>query len=371
MKKVNLFYLLTLIVAFVSCSSGDDSPKTQLSVNVYDLALSSEMHSSNNALTITSNDKWEIVSHVDWLDFSSRRGNAGTANITVSAKSANDSSQDRIGEFDVVSNDKVETIEVRQMTGLVGDCEVVPMNLVVLTDGVAFDFKFGKKVSYYYYGYIEKVVAGSMTDDEIAEHSQENFKRYTPEEDHLGSIDGLYSSTEYYVVAFGYDSKGNRGDMTKILVTTKPIITNRARVTISNVTYNSTEWNWNTTISPYAKKYYMLALSGLYAWYYGEFMCDAEIAWGIKDGIKDGSLTPILNSGSWRLGRETGDEELYIAAWAVGDNEEFSGQLDTFYGSLSDNAVKSKSVAYKKTTTRMSSKKSVREYLKNSIVKKK
>ena len=71
MKKLNFFYLLTLLLVFASCSSSDDDKsETQLSVSVNDLVLEAEKGSySPVPLVITSSDDWSIVSHVDWWIF--------------------------------------------------------------------------------------------------------------------------------------------------------------------------------------------------------------------------------------------------------------------------------------------------------------
>ncbi len=368
MKKLNFFYLLTILLVFASCSSDDDKSETQLSVSVNDLILEAAAGSYTPVpLTITSSDDWKIVSHVDWLDFSSRSGAAGTVSVTVRAKSVNDSSQDRIGEFDVIAGDKVKTVEVRQLPALVEGCEVRPTNIVIMTDGVAFDFNFGKKVSYYYYGYIDAVVAGSMTDDEIADYAQEEFYRYTPEEADLGYLYGLDPNSEYYLVTFGYDNKGNRGDMSKTMIKTKPIITNRPRVTISNVTYSSTEWNWNTTMSAYTSKYYMGAYSGYYA-EITSLMPEVCLAWYMKNEIEGGEHTPILQSDSWELSRESGDYYLYICAWAVGENNELAYELDTYYGSLVDESPLLTRAASEEPKVGVISKERVYEYMKDFVI---
>ena len=246
------------------------------------------------------------------------------------------------------------------------DCEVVPTNFVTLTDGVAFDFNFGKNVSYYYYGYIEKDLMGSVTDDEIAETAQEIFTRYTPEDGMLGYVSGLDANKEYYIVSLGYDSKDNRGEIIKTLIKTKANVTNRPCVTISDVTYSSTEWNWETTISSNTKKYYMSALSGDYASVLSE-MPNVWLAWYMKDGIDNGEYTPVLSSDSWWMSRESTDNYVYIYAWAVGGDDEFSGELDTFFGSLVEETILSSRSANKNREVGVVSKDSIREYMKNVV----
>ena len=246
------------------------------------------------------------------------------------------------------------------------DYEVVPTNFVTLTDGVAFDFNFGKKVSYYYYGYLEKDLIGRFTDEEIVEIALENFTRYTTEDEQLAYLTGLDAGAEYYIVSFGCDSKGNRGEVIKTLVKTKADVANRPRVNISDVTYSSSEWNWETTISSNTKKYYMSGLSGDLALVLSEmpYVC---LAWYMKDEIDNGEYSPILYSSSWWMSREATDDYIYIYAWAVGEDDEFAGQLDIFFGSLVEETPLSCSVAMKKPEVGVVSKESIREYMKNSV----
>ena len=324
-------YLFT-ITGLISCWGDDERKSTSLEVNVYDIILGAERNSSST-ITITSNANWEIKNAPSWISFSSTRGGAGSATIEILASSKNNTAEERVGTFNILAGDKRVSIEVIQRAALTAYCEVNPVNIVTLTDGIAFDFEFGKEVSYYYYGFMEKSLIGSMTDDEIAEYSQENFVRYTPYEDHLGVIDGLYPNTEYYIIAFGYDSEGYRGTMNKILMKTKAQKTNRPRISISDVSYTYNEWNWNTYMSAYTTKYYMMASSGITAYIYGELYADVEIAWLMKQEIDNETLDPILNNGSWTMDKDAEDADLYIAAWAVGGND-YSGEMDIFYGSI-------------------------------------
>lgn len=350
MKKLNLFYLLTLLLVFASCSNSDDSKsETKLTVSVNDLILEAvEGSYSPVPLVITASDDWQIVSYVDWLDFSSKSGGAGSVQVAVRAKKANDSSEERVGEFDVKCGDKVKTITVRQLPGLADGCVVYPTDFVILTNSVAFDFDFGKKVSYYYYGYIQKDAIGSMTDDEIAEFAQSSFRRYTPEDNKLGYLGGLNANTEYYLVTFAYDSRGYRGEMIKTLIRTQPTVIDRPSVKISDVTYNSSAWYWTTTMSPYTKKYYQDQYSGeaaLLQMYeiiddYVYELPDAVRAWKMKKAISAGILKPILNSSyEWSCPRVYYEVDFLVYTWAVGDNDEFAYELDSFWGGISEDAV--------------------------------
>lgn len=336
MKKLNFFYLLTLLLVFASCSSSSDDDsrnEVSLSVSVNNLLLEAAEGSYTEQFSIISSVDWKIVSYADWLDFTATEGIAGSVTIRVRAKSTNDSSEERIGEFDVKAGDKVKTVTVRQLSALAEGCVARPTNLVILTDGIAFDFNFGRNVSYYYYGFMDKASIGSMTDDEIAEICQETFWRYTPEEEAIGYLSGLTPNTEYYLITFAYDKKGKRGELIKTLVKTRPIVNSRPRVWITDISYDATKWSWTTTMSAYTSKYYMSYYTGENAYYASEIPT-VWIAWYMKNHIDNGDYAPILQSGNWSADRVENDGAIYVYAWAVGENNTFAYQLDTLYESF-------------------------------------
>ena len=368
-NKKTLLMMLAFVFAFcfTSCKDDSDEEKTSLTVNVYDLVLGS-VEGATSTFTLVCNNSWTITGMPEWLDLSSTKGGAGTTPIVVTAKSTNNSAEDRTAIINVVSGSVTVDIEVTQRADLVGDCEVIPTEIMVMNESVAFDFEYGKKVSYYYYGYIESKSAGSMTDEDIEEFAQENFKRYTPDEDLLGVIDDLDYGTSYEIICFGYDSKGNRGEMSRVRVTTKSDITNRPRVDIYDISYSDNYWYWETLISPYARRYYQIFADGYYAYLYA-MLCDAEIAWSMKEYIDSGDYKPIVNSGSWTADRSTGANDIYIAAWAVGAEENFSGVLDIFAGSISENSV-TRTVAEKTSEKiKVSSKSMLRELIGNCAIR--
>ena len=133
-------------------------------------------------------------------------------------------------------------------------------------------------------------------------------------------------------------AQGERGPITKVPVTTKAYTTNRARVSYgSTVSYTSSQWSWTTTIGPYASRYYMISLSGIYAYVLYNY-ADALVASLIKDEVDAGKIQPIIQSGSWSRGRESGDSYFYSAAWAKDANNEWTWALDEKYRSLSSSA---------------------------------
>lgn len=290
---------------------------------------------ADQSLNITCNSSWNISSIPFWVDASSMKGN-GNSTIKLTTNTRNNTSKAVTGDLVITSHDASVTVTLTQKGLLTSSCEVTPTDIFLLNDGAAFDFEFGKDVSFYYYGYIEVASKGSMTDDEIVEVVEEEFYRYTPEDDHLGVLTELEPGTEYYIICIGYNEEGKRGDMTKTKVKTKNSYSNFAFAEIHDVYYTETTWNWSTKIGAYAKKYYQLASSGLYAWLYGEYYAPVEIGWIINDNVKRGNFAPIVNSSEWTMDRAYDEVDLFIATLAVGDDGEYPGVMDLFYGSISE-----------------------------------
>ena len=329
-----LVFTLLFGALFASCSSEDDSlQETEISVNVYNLILGAEKN-SNSTFTITSNENWEITDIPTWINLSSTRGGAGTSTITVTTTSANDdSSADRQGKFTIIANEKTIIIDVTQKSTISKGCDVYPTNIVTLTDGIAFDFSFGSNVSYYYYGYIEQDKAGIMTDAEIVEYAFEYFERHVPKDDHLGVLSSLKADTEHCIICFGYDNKGNRGDINKRIVRTRSQVTNRPYVNISNITYTADLWKWSTSKGGFTSKYYQSVWTGDVASYLALYCPLVEIAWYMKSFIDNG-LTPALNDETWSTTRN-GSNEILIATWAMDEKGNLAETIDCGYGMAS------------------------------------
>lgn len=359
MKK-NYWNLLTLLwvalvsAFFVSCSKDDDKetknePETELTVSPTEISLMAEKN-SEASFTITANESWTASLSQDgsWLNLSARSGNKGSNNITVTARSANASSEERTAEITILCGSKSEVVTVTQLPGF----EDVRVNfntnsMIKLTTSIAFEQTYSGPISYYYAGYLKKSVSAGWTDDKIEQTLRNDFEAQQPEDDDVMSIDGLTPNTAYYLCAVAYDADGNRGPVTKVEVTTAKTANNRPSVNITNVSYSSTKWEWETYIGAYASKYYMVAESGIDAAYY-ILSADALVAYYIKKGADNGNLTPIVQSGSWSMSRNSSDEYFYCAAWAQDSNGKFANELDVFWGSLSEDSKVRKAPAQQK-----------------------
>lgn len=356
MKFKNFLPVLLVLISlvFISASCDDDD---YITVSSTELSLTREQNSSTN-LKISSNVQWTASisyegAQTGWLNISTTMGNkCDDLPVTITATSENHDNSDRVAKIYFTAGDASAIVSVIQK-GYNADSnlDITIKDVVTLTTSVACKHSFGSKVSYYYSGYLNSAAAG-WTDEKIANELASNFDAKNPD-DEVVACDGLQANTSYILCAVGFDALGNMGRVMKEPVKTAAVVNNRPNVLIDNISVkydNGTSyWYWETTVGAFCDKYYMIAKSGNTAYVYGN-LCDAIVAWFIKDGIKSGDVEPVLKSSTWQWNRSTNDIYFYCAAWAVGEGNKFAGELDKKFGRLSSSAKNRVESSMKKET---------------------
>ena len=204
------------------------------------------------SLQIRSNTTWTISGLPAWLGLSSTSGN-GDQMVTLTTKSFNNSSKSRTATLTISCNDgsASATVTLSQEAGLIPDCTVSPTNIIILYNGVAFDYNYGKNVARYFRGYLEKSLVGTMSEREIIDVLEEKFDRKPVNKDEFTDFPGLDENTSYYIYTLGYDSEGKRGELTRVEITTKKRLDNwtlnEPMAWISEITQDDTYWYWEIT----------------------------------------------------------------------------------------------------------------------------
>ena len=342
MKHKILYLSMTMVMllgalTFTACGGDDsDDPGYSLSVTPTDISLMSS-EGATASFSITASSNWVIQCDADWVNLSSRGGN-GNSSINVTALSENKTASERVTTITVTCGDQSKQITVKQLPAY-KNVAVNVTDIVTLTSSAAFKLTFSEDVSYFYFGTLSAEAAG-WPDDRIASKLATGSAEKPSDNDTYG-IGGLNSNSSYYLCAVAYNAQGERGPVTKTLITTKPYTTNRARVTYGSVTYSSSYWYWATTIGPYASKYYMVAYSGIDAYIFNNYP-DALVAAIIQNAVNKGTNTPIIQNGEWNRSRNSGSY-FYSAAWAKDANNEWSPELDEKYYSTSSSSAPAES----------------------------
>lgn len=321
MKKfLFLIFASCLCLGFAACGGDDDDePAAQLSVSPNSISLLSG-EGQNTSFQITCTGDWNATTDADWIHLSARSG-SGNASITVSSLSENATSTPRTAEISVTCGDKTASVSVSQQGGAAADCNVEPVDLLVMADGVGFKIEYGSKVSYYYTGYLE-ANQGGWTDALIIETLKENFPRRNPDKDDIIAMAGMDPNTDYIIVTVGFTSQEKAGEVRRERVTTRRIPNNYPWVNVTNVKYNSSKFYWDTEMNGSTSKYYMLATSeGTLVEAFAN-VAPVFVAYLIDEDVKEGDITAWAQSSSFNITRES--NRLYVCTWAMDADSKWS-----------------------------------------------
>lgn len=347
MKKINfLLFLVASICALAFLSGCHKDEPTTLTVSPNSLELLSDKGSSVS-FNITSNTTWSISGLPDWISVSANSG-TGNGTIIITSLSANDSAEERVADILVSAGDKSAVVNLKQRASLIANCKVGFKELLTMTTSVAFKYDFDPNVSFFYAGYLSVNAAG-WTDERIVETlmNEDRFDPSSSEDTGLQGFGGMNSNTDYYLCAVGFNEKGERGELTKMKITTLKEANHYPWISITDAKYTSTQWKWTTEPNSYTSKYYMLFTDGAYADYYALYLYEAEIAWIIRNGISTGDMEPIARGGSWNGNRDNNETSLYLATWGVDTENNFSPRINEFYATIDNSRALKKRVERK------------------------
>lgn len=333
-----------------SCTISVTQKGKNASVKVNGVESTSLQFSSNSGVAykqtvkVSSNVSWSISGVPEWLSVSPTNGNGEDISVEIYPKTNNDQDDnERIAELVILADGTKATINVRQDSDLDKDATVTPTNIVTLYNGIAFDYKFGKNVSYYYRGYMKKTSVALMTDAEIITVLEQNFDRYTQSDNEVAAFAGLDEGVSYMIYTVGYNKDGKRGKLTKTEFTTRSLENNEPEAWISNPTYDNTNWYWTIEKSATCYSYYMITTEN---WDFA-FASDVFQAWMIDYYIRTKQTTEYVNGGNWHGAKY--DTMICIMTWGLDKNGKFSNKIRFNYGFASNSSPKKVSTKHKAT----------------------
>ena len=271
---------------------------------------------------VSSNVSWSMSGVPDWLSVSPVNG-SGDISIDIYPKTENDAEdKERSAKLILSSGDAVATIMVSQDTDLDPNASVKPTNVVRLYNGIAFDYEFGRSVSYYYRGYLEKDAVASMTDAEIITVLEDNFNRYTQSDDEIAVFAGLDEGKAYMIYTVGYNKNGKRGQLVKTEFVTKTKQNNEPVAWISNPTTDGSYWYWSIQKSATCYSYYMITTEN----YDFAVAPDVYQAWIIDYYIRQNKISEYVNGGDWYSAKS--GSLIAVMTWGLDKNGNFANVID-------------------------------------------
>ena len=340
LKMLPVFLVAAVSIGFTSCGDPDpiDGPIDNDYVRVNGMSETSLSFSSNSGIEykqtvqVSSNVNWVVNGIPDWLSVSPTNGN-GEVSMTIYPKTENNKDDKaRTAELILTSGASQAIVRITQDTDLDDGAYVIPTNIVTLYNGIAFDYKFGNNVSYYYRGYMEKTAAASMTDSEIIQELETNFRRYTISDNEVAVFDGLDEGVAYMVYTIGYNKDGERGKLTKNEVRTKTLQNNEPVASITSPSVSGNNWVWSVEKSATCDSYYMITTQNEdFA-----FSPDVYQAWMIDYNIRKGEISEYINGGNWYATKI--NSIIAVMTWGRNRNNKFANRISWNYGLASSSS---------------------------------
>ena len=353
-KVFNLFVLLALGLSAITSCTSDFESEVEFYLNPENIELESQ-RGSMATFTISTDGEWTITNVPSFVKVSSTKGK-GTTIITVQTVAENNTSRD-YEDIIVVSVDgakETKSITIKQSRGIEPDCFTEPANILLMSDGLAFNWQHGKNTHYYYWGIfsledynklneaeiIEKVATGNVDD------------RVTPDQDNYACFYNLNAKTQYMVVTISYATNGKRGEVVITPLTTKSSSSQPVAV-VESVSYatdsnNNYYYAWDVEKNTYCNQYYTYAAASkdyFKTYYWQEEGAIAILAWAIREEILSDAESHNTRINSFSDGRETfigaqvnngtsylaanvyTDTYFQVVTWGTDSRDELSGKL--------------------------------------------
>ena len=378
MRRIKFIILiLSMIFAFTSCgsdepeggSSGGNKSDIEFSLSPSEVSLTCEKNATATFdIKFTKGDgEWRITEFPSFLTASKSNG-TGSATVTVTAKEENYTLTPREGVIKVEvigAKVRIQSIRVVQL-GLEG-CFSRPISILLMSDGLAFDWEYGNDTKYFYWEVFAQSDYDKMSESEVTSKVTANAdKRIATGKDMVACASGLSPDIHYVVVTVSFDKNNKQGEtkVTQMQTTSS----NQPEAAINNVSYyrddgtNNYFYGWNATMNASCKRYFTYAAASPEMFHVYRLLEDGRtplVAWYLRNEIKkDGSThSTSLNLGIEDMPFTNGRDQLFAAqtkdgmsfftaypetdkylvviTWAE-ENGEFSGIINAKYFDLTE-----------------------------------
>ena len=371
MKRIYFYgFLFASIIigatALVSCGGDDDGPSIEYTLSQAEIVLTSEKGASTSFGITFAEDagQWAVTQVPEFVTVYPQSG-SGAGTVRVTAVDNNNSKQPYEGLITVeVNGAKVKTQTIRVVQQNLTDCYVEPSNILQMSDGLAFNWDFGRNTKYYYWEIFTQSDYNKMSESEVLKKvvTGDVDDRLLPDNDDYACTYNLKANTQYVVITVSFAEGDRQGDIVVTPLTTKST-NNQPEATINDMSYytdssNNYYYVWNIKKNTYCREYYTYAAaSPAYFWIYYllEDGCYPMIAWLVKNEIqKDGEdHSTSMNDGFTYMPFNNGRDQFYAAqvengtsyfsafpytdkyfcvfTWGVGSTGELSGVINAVW----------------------------------------
>ena len=339
----------------INGSEGNASPVTitisqavgNISVSPTSASLLSEKGSTTN-LVVLATGKWELKGVPEWLHTTASSG-VGQTTITLTALSDNFSDEERTATLAFSAGAKSVNVTISQAPYLAQGCKVQILNMTLMSNGFAFDLKFGSRAKGYREAFFSQSDIASKTERDIFNLLMEKNEYNSTADIAFSPIVDPNTTLIYCVAAYGNENNADGshkyGPMTMKTVTT-PSYTPWADMPIYGISYTSTRWSpitqKNGAVGTRCQKYYFFGAQGDFAdellmWYV--LAPDAVLAhFYYKGWIAEDPNDYAIAAQTFSYERNS--DKFFFGTWGVDDTNAFSNELLADYKDLSESEAK-------------------------------
>lgn len=380
MKRVKSIFVVfaSFIIGattFISCG-GDDSDPIVWSTSNSEVVLEWQKGASTSfGITFSEGDgEWNITQVPEFVNVYPMNGKgAGTVRVTTLE---NNTRQPLEGAITIEVNGadvKVQTVRVVQQK--LEDCYVEPANILQMSDGLAYNWDFGRNMKYYYWDIFTQTEYNKMSESEVLKKvvTGNVDDRQLPDNDDYACNYNLKANTQYVVVTVSFAEGDVQGDVVITPLTTKST-NNQPEATINDMQYyndnsNNYYYGWNIKKNTYCREYYTYAAASpatFWIYYLLDEGCYPMIAWLVKNEIqKDGEdHSTSMNEGFTYMPFNNGRDQFYAAqvengtsyftafpytdkyfcvfTWGTGSTGELSGVINAVWYDFTEDSSKAR-----------------------------
>lgn len=376
-KSISIVFASLIIGAttFISCG-GDDPDPIVWSTSPSEVVLEWQKGASTSfGITFSEGDgEWSITQAPEFVNVYPMSGKgAGTVRVTTLE---NNTRQPLEGAITIEVNGadvKLQTVRVVQQK--LEDCYVEPANILQMSDGLAYNWDFGRNTKYYYWDIFTQTDYNKMSESEVLKKvvTGNVDDRQLPDNDDYACNYNLKANTQYVVVTVSFAEGDVQGDVVITPLTTKST-NNQPEATINDMQYyndnsNNYYYGWNIKKNTYCREYYTYAAASpamFWIYYLLDEECYPMIAWLVKNEIqKDGEdHSTSMNEGFTYMPFNNGRDQFYAAqvengtsyftafpytdkyfcvfTWGTGSTGELSGVINAVWYDFTEDSSKAR-----------------------------
>lgn len=265
-------------------------------------------YGSTKTVKIEAIGDWTVENVPEWITVSDIGGN-GSEELVVTAGD-NIAGTKRTAEIEIRQQygRKVFTVTQEGMEAFT----VTPNDVVVLNDGIAFNYNYGSETYGFYWNLFSAADITAMSDEDL--------KTALRGDELVINDDALFSyawnrqpATEYYICTMAIDKTGNECPVVKTSVRTASLLNDRSPKTeVKNISMRNKKLECSFVMNSYAKSYRTLAYFNAYPYILATAYPDIYLAWMTK---KDGQYATENKNVYYSIDENT--KYYFIVTWSA------------------------------------------------------